>query len=188
MTRNKSDKPADGNESDSELFRDAISGVRPLKKNDKITPVSMAHKNIPVNKHTIQEDFCYGLSDFAGELNTSTADEILAHRGNGIHQRLFKKLKNGQIPIEARLDLHGLNVDTARTVLSQFIADCTGSQYRCVIIVHGKGSRGGLPVLKSMLNHWLKQIPDILAFCSAQPQNGGTGAVYVLLKKTNATE
>ena len=57
---------------------------------------------------------------------------------------------------------------------------------RCVRIVHGKGlsSEGKLPVLKVKVNSWLRQKDDVLAFCSARPQDGGTGAVYVLLKKT----
>ena len=183
MTKNKSDN----NLSDSDLFREATSGVRPLKNTNKIAPTVNSVKNIRVNRHSNQDKdhpAGYQLSDFSGELTTSTADEILAFRGNGVQQRLFKKLKSGQFPIEARLDLHGLTVDKARTILSQFINECIENQYRCVIIIHGKGSRGDLPILKSMLNHWLKQIPDILAFSSAQPQNGGTGALYVLLKKS----
>ena len=181
MTTNNPDAP-----SDSELFRQATAGTRRLKENDKIKPVPNPVKNIRVKKHTEEENFTYPLSDFAGEISTSSADEKLAYRGNGIQQKLFKKLKNGQIQIESRLDLHGLTVDQSRSILSQFIAECVEMQLRCVIIVHGKGSRGGPPVLKSMLNHWLKQIPEVLAFSSALPQDGGAGALYVLLKNNSA--
>lgn len=155
--------------------------IRVSKDTQKITP-TVTHKPIKVQRHLQEESFEYALSDFAGEINTSTSDEVLSFRGNGIQQRLFKKLRHGQIPVEARLDLHGLTVEPAREILSHFITDCLSQQYMCVIIVHGKGSRGDLPVLKTMLNHWLKQIPDILAYSSAQPQDGGTGALYVLLK------
>ena len=179
---NDSDHKDDDNFSDSELFKAATSGTRPLKENDNITPTPNRIKNIRVQRHLNRETTSYPLSDFSNELNASTADEVLAYRGNGVQQRLFKKLKNAQIGIESRLDLHGMIVETARTVLSQFIADCIEQQLRCVIIVHGKGSRGNPPVLKTMLNHWLKQIPDILAFSSAQAKDGGTGALYVLLK------
>jgi len=178
MTKNSLDDDL----SDSALFREATTGTRPLKKTDKVAPVANSITNIRVQRHIQEDRAAYALSDFSGELSASSADEVLAYRGNGVQQRLFKKLKNGQIDIEARLDMHGLTVEIARTVLSEFIAESIAQQYRCVIIVHGKGSCGGQPVLKTMLNHWLKQVPDILAFCSAQPQNGGTGALYALLK------
>ncbi len=185
MTRNKSKTSHGDDLSDSELFREATSGARPLKKSNQITPTPNRIKNIRVHRHINQESHSYALSDFSGELNSSTAEEILAYRGNGVQQKLFKKLKNGQIPIESRLDLHGFTVEAARTILSDFIVNSIAQQYRCVIIVHGKGSRGNLPVLKTMLNHWLKQIPDVLAYSSAQPQSGGTGALYALLKRKN---
>ncbi|MDH3327063.1 MAG: Smr/MutS family endonuclease [Gammaproteobacteria bacterium] len=184
MKKNKSDNIL----SDSELFREATSGTRPLKKTDKVAPTSNNKTNIRVKKQSEQEFDSYPLSDFVGELNTCTADEVLAYRGNGVQQRLFKKLRNGQITTESILDLHGLTVDQARTVLNQFLAECLQSQYRCVIIVHGKGSRGDQPILKPMLNNWLQQIPDILAFSSAQAQDGGTGALYVLLRNNRKTE
>ena len=179
MTKNKQDDNAD----DAALFHEAIAGTRPLKKTNKIVP-DAPRQNIRVARKPAEaENVDYVLSEFAGEVNQSYAEEVLAYRGNGVQQRLFKKLKNGQLPIESRLDMHGMTVDTARQFLSQFIHDCLSARYRCVIIVHGKGSRGGQPVLKSMLNHWLKQIPDILAFSSALSRDGGTGALYVLLKK-----
>ena len=168
--------------SDSDLFNEAMAGTRPLKNTNKVAPTPNRIKNIRVQRHTEQETTSYPLSDFSGELNSSTADEIIAYSGNGVQQRLFKKLKNGQISIESRLDLHGYTVENARSILSQFIAESIEQQLRCVIIIHGKGSLGGPPILKTMLNHWLKQIPDILAFSSALPKDGGTGALYVLLK------
>ena len=184
MTKNKSNNAT----SDSELFRQAVSDARPLKKTNVVTDAPNK-KPIRVNRNAESKDnFAYNLSDFAGNNDNISAEESLAYRGEGIQQRLFKKLKNGQFDIEAHLDMHGLTVDTARQVLNDFLFDCLSRDYRCVIIVHGKGSRGDAPKLKPMLNHWLKQIPDVLAFCSTQPRHGGTGAVYVLLKNVDKTK
>lgn len=93
-------------------------------------------------------------------------------------------LRSGEIVSEARLDLHGLNPDSARTSLCDFIEKQTLQGKRCVLIIHGKGSKHGeAPVLKNHVNHWLQQLPQVLAFHSAIPRDGGTGALYVLLKR-----
>jgi len=183
MKKQKNDNNAieRDNISDSALFKAAVSGTRPLKNNN-IRPASPKTKPIRVHRHPHPEPHAYPLFDLGDRTDTSSAEETLAYRGNGIQQNLFKKLKNGQIPIESRLDLHGHTVHEARSALTQFISDKLNQQCRCVIIIHGKGWHSGTPVLKAALKHWLKQIPDILAFSSAQPRHGGTGAVYVLLK------
>jgi len=167
---------------DAALFREAIAGVHPLKNTNQIEPKPQSKKVIRVQRHLEEETFTYALSDFAGDINPSSADEFLEYRSNGVQQRLFKKLKNGQLSIESKLDMHGLIVNQAREIVSEFISICLAEQLRCVIIIHGKGSRGGQPVLKSMLSHWLQQIPEVLAYCSAQPKQGGTGALIILLK------
>ena len=82
------------------------------------------------------------------------------------------------------LDLHGMTVAEARPMLAEFIADSRQQRLRCVRIIHGKGFRSASaqPVLKGLVNNWLRQHDGVLAFCSARPADGGTGAVYVLLK------
>jgi DNA-nicking Smr family endonuclease len=83
------------------------------------------------------------------------------------------------------LDLHGMTVETAHKALTKFLADCCLMNRKCVRIIHGKGhgSDKKMPILKNKLNQWLRQHDDIIAFCSAQPNDGGTGAVYVLIKR-----
>ncbi len=94
-------------------------------------------------------------------------------------------MKQGKIAIQAELDLHGYTIDQARERLLAFIDLAVMRKYRCVRIIHGKGYRGQAktPVLKSKTYCWLTQLPDILAFSSCQSKDGGTGAVYVLLKR-----
>ncbi len=103
----------------------------------------------------------------------------------GIQHRLLRKLRRGQISIGAELDLHGMTSREARQALLVFISECKRQNIRCVKIVHGKGkgSVSRRPVLKNRINNWLPQLDDILAFCSARVEDGGVGAVYVLLKR-----
>lgn len=168
-------------ESDQSLFNDAMKDVKPLPKN---TYAEIHHEkkkpfiNPKVNDF---ESINYRLSD-AQAHQTIQSDEKISYSSNGVQAKFLKKLRAGKIPVEARLDLHGLTIDQARQQVCDFVYDCQCSSKKCVIIIHGKGSAKNPPLLKSMINHWLQQIPDILAFSSAQEQHGGSGAVYVLIK------
>jgi len=109
------------------------------------------------------------------------------HRAD--YRSVPEKLRLGNNPIEHTLDLHGMTVDHARNALLRFLGECEAAGIRHVIIVHGKGFRSkDKPVIKSMVNRWLRATKTVLAFHSAQPKDGGTGAVYVLLKKFSANE
>lgn len=102
----------------------------------------------------------------------------------GLSNQRLKELKNGQIPWERRLDLHGLKSETARDALCQFIQTQAEHDKRCLLIIHGKGGQQGEPpIIKNLVNRWLPQMDEVLAFHSALPKDGGTGAVYVLLKR-----
>ncbi|WP_341272519.1 Smr/MutS family protein [Legionella yabuuchiae] len=113
------------------------------------------------------------------------ADTQLTYRQAGLPIKRFIQLKKGQIPLQARLDLHGQSVERAAEALRSFISGQTSQGNRCLLIIHGKGGHHGeVPIIKSYINHWLKQFPEVLSFHSALPRDGGTGAVYVLLKRT----
>jgi len=103
----------------------------------------------------------------------------------GIQASSLQKLRRGHFPIEATLDLHGLTSVEASNRLQQFLQESQTAGRSAVRIVHGKGhgSVGRQPVLKSKARQLLQEITFVLAFCSARPQDGGTGAVDVLLKK-----
>ena len=105
------------------------------------------------------------------------------HRA-GVRIQVMRRLRRGLYPIEDELDLHGLNQSVARDRLADFIARSRDSGRRCVRIIHGKGSRSGArgPVLKTAVNLWLRRHMDVMAFISARAIDGGTGAVYVLLR------
>ncbi|WP_163559452.1 Smr/MutS family protein [Halomonas sp. NO4] len=99
--------------------------------------------------------------------------------------RTLSQLKRGRIVWEAGLDLHGYSLDEARDELESFLRDAAAQRQRCVLVVHGKawGATADYPVIKSHVNAWLREWPGVLAFCSAREADGGTGAVYVLLRR-----
>jgi DNA-nicking Smr family endonuclease len=115
---------------------------------------------------------------------------VLEFKRPGIQNGVFRKLKQGRYDAEARLDLHRMSVRRARREIFDFIRECHALGLRSVLIVHGKGERSpdrdAVGVLKGFVNHWLKDLEPVQAFHSAQPAHGGTGAVYVLLSKSEA--
>ncbi len=113
---------------------------------------------------------------------------ILEFKRPGVQNGVFRKLKQGRYEMEARLDLHRMSVARARRELFGFIEESHQLGLRCVLLVHGKGESGAdrerSSILKGCTDHWLRELDVVQAFHSAQPRHGGTGAVYVLLKKS----
>lgn len=105
---------------------------------------------------------------------------------DGLSAKMLRSLRQGKLRIEAVLDLHGLIVEKARGALHRFLGHCQDEEKVLVLIIHGKGRGNSKPILKNKLNHWLRQTEQVLAFCSAKPQDGGRGALYVRLKRGKA--
>ena len=86
--------------------------------------------------------------------------------------------------MQDELDLHGLTVREAGLRLGDFLADARGRRLGCVRIIHGKGlsSPGRSPVLKPQVARWLRAHEGVLAFTPARREEGGDGALYVLLR------
>ena len=108
--------------------------------------------------------------------------------GAGLSPRLLQKLKRGEISVQEELDLHGADTREAEQLVRAFLHDARQHDVGCVRIVHGKGlhgaasiASGGQPVLKNLVDRMLRHRADVLAFHSAPPAQGGTGAVLVLL-------
>jgi len=110
-------------------------------------------------------------------------DDELAFRRTYVRDEVMRKLKRGQFPVEAEIDLHGLRQHAAQEALRQFLNDCLHRGLHCVRVIHGKGLRSGPggPVLKLIVHHWLRKVENVAAFAAARPADGGSGAVYVLL-------
>lgn len=107
---------------------------------------------------------------------------ILEYARPGVQHGVLKKMRLGKYPVDARLDLHKHTIEQARTAVYQFSQDCLRYDVRTALIVHGKGQKA---VIKSCVNYWLRHLDDVLAFHTAQKQHGGSGAVYVLFRKSD---
>ncbi|MBV0931935.1 Smr/MutS family protein [Marinobacterium weihaiense] len=174
-------------------FNSAMQGVTPLSHDRHVERPQLKPTLKPARDESTLyrraaasqelEQVIDGLSSEASEIVESN-DELL-FAAPGIQMGMLKKLRKGHVPWEAGLDLHGYTVEQARDELSGFIRDAERQQMRAVIVVHGKSySQAGQPaLLKSCVNDWLRQLNSVLAFCSAQPRDGGTGALYVLLRR-----
>lgn len=123
------------------------------------------------------------------EVEISLAGDVLHFSRSGVQPKWLLRLRRGQFLAAAELDLHGCTVAQSRQKLGDFLAEAGAKELRCVRVIHGKGHRSTQhPVLKNKLNLWLRQIPEVLAFCSAPPAGGGAGAVLVLLKRRGTPE
>ncbi|WP_423910586.1 Smr/MutS family protein [Candidatus Spongiihabitans sp.] len=120
---------------------------------------------------------------------TDQGESVLFVR-SGLQRKVIKHLKRGDYPCQSALDLHGMRIHEAETLLSQFLSEAIQQNLSCVLIIHGKGyhSENRKGVLKPFTINRLKQCAEIKAFCSANPKDGGSGAVYVLLKRGLSTE
>lgn len=173
---------------DLELFRQALKGVRPITHDradtgkPRVDRVSMrvqrqraVHAQQPVKVDGLSDQYVIDV----------LPEQELTWTANGVQDSQLRKLKAGQIFFDGSIDLHGLNVEQARTLLWDFLAEACQLEVRCVRVTHGKGQRkdGRTPILKSHVNTWLRQHAKVLGFTSCIPRHGGTGSVYVLLKR-----
>jgi DNA-nicking Smr family endonuclease len=175
---------SDQNEDDIELFREAVKGARPVKaKRIPLTPPPPK----PVPKQFIRDEqqaLLDSLSDDYIPAHELESGEELLYLREGHSPDILSKLRRGHWVVQAAIDLHGLIADEARLYVASFLADCKKRGIRCVRIVHGKGlgSRNREPVLKHKLRNWLMQKDEVIAYAQARKEDGGSGAVIVLLK------
>lgn len=120
-----------------------------------------------------------GASPLAGDEDGS--EDFAA---NGVDRREIRKLKRGAYPPAMRLDLHGMTADEACLSVGQFVEGGRHHRRRCVCVIHGRGLRspGGVAILKARVRRLLRSHPAVLAFADAPGSDGGSGAVYVLLR------
>jgi DNA-nicking Smr family endonuclease len=175
----------DSKSSEATLFREAMRDVQPLPKTQRKADQPAPPK---ARTPTRRRDEARALQESVappGDEAELEAGEEMAFRRPGLPIREFRKLKRGLFPAREELDLHGLNSEAALSAMRDFIAEASSHGERCVRIVHGKGLGSGPrgPVLKNLVNKWLRRWDPVLAFCATQPRHGGTGAVYVLLRR-----
>jgi DNA-nicking Smr family endonuclease len=187
--RTKTRRPATESEpapdGDRELFREAMRGVAPLKRAPRHAPTRP--KPPPRARFTRADEAAVleeSLRLAPGELAVETGDE-LSYRRDGVAETVVRRLRRGDYRVDREIDLHGLTAREAHAALTAFITSAIALQAHCVRIVHGKGRRSGPrgPVLKNMVSKLLRKTAAVVAYSSARPADGGTGALYVLLAK-----
>jgi len=100
----------------------------------------------------------------------------------GVDRRELRKLRRGQYMPGRRLDLHGMTSRTALAEVTRFI-EASRRAYRCVAIIHGRGVHSaGKAVLRGDVRALLRSNRAVLAYTDAPRDDGGSGAVYVLLR------
>lgn len=168
------------------FFRQTQANTKPLSTKKRVTTQASKKVTVPYKPRVDNEPPSIGWGwqhDYRHQ--SVSGDETLFFCRGGLQHRLVQQFRRGQMPIDAKLDLHQRTVDRALTETAHFFSLCQSQRKRLVLLVHGKGhfSSDNQPVLKNVLNQWLRDQPMVLAFCSAIPKHGGTGALYVLLKR-----
>ena len=169
---------------DMALFREAVGDVRSVT-DDRADTQKPPPK--PLVRHTEKDDrsVMESLLENLSEADLLETGEHLSYTQPGIQRAVLRKLKSGRYSIQSEIDLHGLTVEEARKELSSFLVAAQERRHLCVRVIHGKGRKNTerAPRLKPAVNQWLQRNKLVLAFCSARMNDGGTGAVYVLLKR-----
>lgn len=167
------------------LFRELMHDVKPLRQTHHALHHSVKPPAIPVKTLEDEKQVLVDMLSDAYDPVEIQPGDMLSYYRPGLQTRIVRKLRTGQYRIASELDLHGLNARDAKQQLLQFLHDAHPGQGECVRIIHGKGNRSAYtgPVLKTKINNWLRQHDRVLAFHSARPIDGGTGALYVLLRR-----
>ena len=175
--------------SDDEFFQAEMLGVTPLKRDARERLLRKENEGDGKARRLAAEGEPEGLLNSLVDEGIEPLDAwyVLAFKRPGIQHGVYKKLRQGRYDIDARLDLHRLSVKQARIDVHSFIQEAMQYGLRTVLILHGKGQckteQEKTAVLKGYVNRWLQDLEEVQAFHSAQPVHGGTGAVYVLLRK-----
>jgi DNA-nicking Smr family endonuclease len=179
------EKHEEHEEDEGELFRHAMRDVQPLKR--PLREPAARRSARPRAKFARAERAAVlqeSLGSGADLYDVQPGDELLFRRA-GVPETVLRRLRRGSYRIESEIDLHGLTVGQAAAQLGNFLREARAHQLRCVRVIHGKGLRSGTrgPVLKNTVNALLRRSDPVLAFASARPVAGGTGATLVLLAR-----
>lgn len=176
--------------SDEDALAESLAGVAPLAK-----PGSRVRIRRKVDLSHIEEGRKQDLAalDRAEGFDVSFEDHYVRARAAGVSRETLSRLEKGEIPICAHLDLHGMPLEDARPAVDEFLASQQKRGHRCVLLITGKGknSLGGRAVLRERVPEWLARGPSarrVLAFVSARPCDGGTGALVVLMRAGSSSK
>jgi DNA-nicking Smr family endonuclease len=166
------------------VFRDAMTGTEPLRSKARVDVAPPKPEPIAFQfQRDEQAALWQTLSDDMDIERLLDTDANLSFRRAGIGEDVTRKLRKGHWAVQDQIDLHGLRTDEAREALGGFFSNSHKRELRCLRIIHGKGlgSINKTPVLKDKVLRWLVQREEVIAFCQARPNDGGAGALIVLL-------
>jgi DNA-nicking Smr family endonuclease len=175
---------------DSAIWQAAMRDVRPLPRRKSATTLAPppAPSPAPSKKAKSAARPPAAFRPRSALPPSASVPDISHGRAAGIDRRSAERLSRGRLPIEGRLDLHGMTQAAAVERLAEFIARSEAAGKRCVLVITGKGLASG-GVLRDQVPRWLNLPPNrarVLAFDYARQQHGGSGALYVLLKRRRA--
>ena len=171
-------------DNDADLFRQQMSDARPLRQDAVPPPPRRPRPKASFSRRDEQNALRESLEADAESTEFESGQKLSFARAS-VGRRTFRRLARGNFSVQSEIDLHGMIVADARTALADFIGESVDRGYLCVRVIHGKGLGSGHrgPILKRKVDTWLRKWDAVLAFTSARQVGGGTGAVYVLLKK-----
>jgi len=176
------------------LFIEAMADVRPIYRGDRLEPTVIPRASIKPENNTETETLqqLNSLVESGEGFVVSDTPEYIEGTGFHVHPEITKRLHRGDFSIQAHIDLHGLGVEDASAAFDNFLKEAVITGKRAVLVVHGRGlSSPESPVLKTKMIEWITRGPWrkwIIAFSSAQPFDGGSGATYVLLRQRPLTK
>lgn len=171
------------------LFELAVGPVQRLRSHGRVEHAPRAVAPRPLQRE--RDEALVMREALSDEFDIETllhTDEMLSYRRPGLGPDVVRKLREGRWSIQRQIDLHGLRTEEAREALSRFLRDAQVRGWRCVRVVHGKGlgSPGRIPVIKDKVKRWLVQSDRVLAFVQARGDDGGAGALIVLLQSVQS--
>lgn len=163
-------------------FRDSVGGVRPVKVRRQHLQTPRPRPQAKFSRADDRSVLEESMQEPPDTVLIETGEELLFHKPR-VTRGMLRQLRRGNFAIQDEIDLHGMVAAEAKKALRVFIVESSHAGLRCVRVVHGKGLGSGPkgPVLKTGVNRWLSRWDEVDAFCSAQPRDGGHGAIYVLL-------
>jgi len=169
---------------ESQVFREAVRDVRPIRAPDRVAPFRRRPAPIPAKRLQDEQAVLDELAHLALDGDEVELEDDASFLRPGLPRDILRKLRRTHWVIQETLDLHGLTGDEAVAETAAFLAECRRMGRRCVRIVHGKGLRspGREPVLKRRIRKLLTRRDEVLAFAEPRALHGGGGAVVVLLQ------
>ena len=171
------------------LFFEEMAGVMPLKGDARavnLRPTALTTEQLQRRDALEREAYLACMPLDLSLIPVLTPDDVVSFKREGVQGAVFKRLRLGQYSIKMELDVHAYRLNQARDAVLNYLLAARAHGERCVMLIHGKGhnSKPVAGLLKSAVCHWLSQLDMVLAYHSAKTEQGGTGALYVMLTKS----